>query len=36
LWNDYLQRLQAAGFAGETGRDIAMAVASSGPACGKH
>lgn len=37
-WQNYLQRLQAAGFAGETGRDIAMqavSMATGGCASGK-
>ena len=32
LWQDYLQRLQEAGFAGETGRDVAMPGKAAG--CG--
>ena len=41
LWEDYLQRLEAAGFTRETGRDASMtaaaAAASSGGGCGhKH
>lgn len=36
LWSDYLGKLQAAGFAGESGRD-ASAPAKTGGACGhKH
>lgn len=36
LWSDYLGKLQAAGFAGESGRD-ASAPVKSGAACGhKH
>jgi DUF971 family protein len=35
LWGDYLQRLEAAGFTRETGRDAAMgAPAASGHGCG--
>ena len=35
LWNDYLQRLQAAGFEGGTGRDASMTAADGGGhACG--
>ncbi|MFC3108559.1 gamma-butyrobetaine hydroxylase-like domain-containing protein [Undibacterium arcticum] len=36
LWQDYLQRLQAAGFSGESGRDAPMvtAAAGGGHACG--
>lgn len=36
LWEDYLKRLEAAGFTRETGRDAAMAAgdASSHPGCG--
>jgi DUF971 family protein len=33
LWEDYLQRLEAAGFTRETGRDAPMA-ANSGHSCG--
>ena len=39
LWDDYLQRLEAAGFTRESGRDASMtaAVAASGGGCGhKH
>jgi DUF971 family protein len=36
LWTDYLLRLEASGFEGETGRDAEMAIAGSGAACGKH
>lgn len=38
LWSEYLVRLQAAGFAGESGRDASMQAASaSGGGCGtKH
>ena len=39
LWEDYLARLQAAGFEGESGRDASMtaAAAASGGGCGhKH
>lgn len=38
LWSDYLQRLQAAGFEGESGRDAATTAADGGGhACGhKH
>lgn len=38
LWSDYLQRLQAAGFEGETGRDAAATAADGGGhGCGhKH
>lgn len=38
LWNEYLQRLQAAGYEGETGRDASMTSADGGgSACGhKH
>jgi len=35
LWQDYLTRLQEAGYPGETGRDAPMAV-KSGSACGHH
>lgn len=35
LWTDYLKRLEAAGFAGEIGRDVSMSVKDSeNPACG--
>lgn len=34
LWQDYLARLRAAGFAGETGRDAPMIV--GGKSCGSH
>jgi DUF971 family protein len=33
LWDDYLKRLEAAGFTRETGRDAPMAV-EGGPSCG--
>jgi DUF971 family protein len=33
LWQDYLQRLQAAGHSGESGRDAAMPE-KTGSACG--
>lgn len=33
LWQDYLQRLQDAGFPGDTGRDVPMS-AEAGHACG--
>jgi DUF971 family protein len=37
LWEDYLQRLEAAGFTHESGRDAPMAAASAGGhACGHH
>lgn len=39
LWEDYLQRLEAAGFTRESGRDASMtaAVAATGGGCGhKH
>lgn len=38
LWTDYLQRLQAAGYEGESGRDASMASTDGGgSACGhKH
>jgi DUF971 family protein len=36
LWEEYLQRLEAAGFTRETGRDASMAVASGGHGCGGH
>jgi DUF971 family protein len=37
LWEDYLQRLEAAGFTRETGRDAPMTVsASGGHGCGHH
>jgi DUF971 family protein len=37
LWEDYLQRLAAAGFTPESGRDAAMsAAATDGPGCGHH
>lgn len=35
LWQDYLTRLQEAGYLGETGRDAPMAL-KSGSACGHH
>ena len=35
LWQDYLQRLQAAGFSGESGRDAPMVEKPTG-ACGHH
>lgn len=34
LWNDYLKRLDAAGFANETGRDAPMTPADK--SCGHH
>lgn len=37
LWEDYLQRLEAAGFTHESGRDAPMVAASAGGhACGHH
>lgn len=37
LWDDYLARLQAAGHAGESGRDAVAAPAAAGKSCGsKH
>ena len=37
LWEDYLRRLEAAGFTRETGRDVAMSKAVvSGSGCGSH
>lgn len=36
LWEDYLKRLEAAGFTREAGRDASMAVAGSDHACGHH
>lgn len=36
LWEDYLKRLEAAGFTRETGRDASMAATDSGHACGHH
>jgi DUF971 family protein len=36
LWEDYLQRLEAAGYTREGGRDAPMVVAASGHACGHH
>lgn len=30
LWQQYLEKLQAAGYPGETGRDVAMSVKSGG------
>jgi len=37
LWEDYLKRLEAAGFTRESGRDAPMIAASAGgPACGHH
>jgi DUF971 family protein len=37
LWEDYLQRLEAAGFTRESGRDAPMdAGAAGGSACGHH
>jgi DUF971 family protein len=37
LWEDYLQRLEAAGFTRETGRDAAMnAAPAGGHGCGHH
>jgi DUF971 family protein len=35
LWEEYLQRLEAAGFTRESGRDAPMAAAA-GPGCGHH
>ena len=35
LWQTYLTRLQMAGFADESGRDVAMGEASGG-GCGSH
>ena len=35
LWEKYLQRLEAAGFTRETGRDATM-PAEDGPGCGHH
>ena len=35
LWAEYLQKLQAAGFPGESGRDAPM-VKAGGSACGHH
>ncbi|MBC3870541.1 gamma-butyrobetaine hydroxylase-like domain-containing protein [Undibacterium oligocarboniphilum] len=35
LWQDYLGRLQAAGYPGDSGRDAPMAVKSGGT-CGHH
>jgi len=34
LWEDYLRRLEAAGFTRESGRDASMAV--KGSSCGSH
>ncbi|HEX7634887.1 MAG TPA: DUF971 domain-containing protein [Noviherbaspirillum sp.] len=37
LWEDYLKRLEAAGFTRETGRDALMSVENGeGHACGHH
>jgi DUF971 family protein len=37
LWEEYLQRLEAAGFTRETGRDATMTVAGGGGhGCGHH
>ena len=37
LWEEYLQRLEAAGFTRETGRDSPMVSAAEGHSCGhKH
>jgi DUF971 family protein len=38
LWEDYLQRLEAAGFTRETGRDTAMGAPATtgGHSCGHH
>ena len=37
LWEDYLQRLEAAGYTRESGRDATATVADSGHGCGhKH
>jgi DUF971 family protein len=36
LWEEYLQQLEAAGFARETGRDAAMNAADGGHGCGHH
>jgi DUF971 family protein len=37
LWEDYLKRLEAAGFTRDSGRDAPMAVAGSGGhGCGHH
>jgi len=35
LWHEYLQRLEAAGFAGESGRDAPM-VQDGGSGCASH
>ncbi len=34
LWNDYLARLQAAGYVGEAGRDVVSTPAGTGKGCG--
>jgi DUF971 family protein len=36
LWEDYLQRLEAAGFTRESGRDAPMPEQGGGHACGHH
>lgn len=34
LWQEYLEKLQAAGYPGDSGRDVPMSVPSAG--CGHH
>jgi DUF971 family protein len=36
LWSDYLARLQAAGYQGDTGRDAAAPMAATGKSCGHN
>lgn len=36
MWEDYLRRLEAAGFTRESGRDAPMSKASAGGGCGHH
>lgn len=36
LWEDYLRRLEAAGFTRESGRDAPMNAVATGSGCGNH
>lgn len=36
LWEDYLRRLEAAGFTRESGRDVSMSKNVSGGSCSSH
>lgn len=36
LWEEYLQRLETAGFTRETGRDAPMVAENGGHSCGHH